>query len=257
MLTVLFNQGTTETASNQLAKIGVRFPYPKPASLIAYLVSIFTSDDSIILDFFSGSGTTFESVASLNQSMGGKRQAILVTNNELSVADARELSARGLRPGTKQWEAQGVFERATRPRVAAVVNGFGADGSRTGAGTLENVEFFTLTYEAPLTVGMNQAFARIAPMLWLRAGSRGRRINSLPVGWDVAEAYGVIERLEKLDDFVAALQTQPTASVAFIVTDDDRRFQSALAQLPEGVEPVRLYESYLRNFQIDAVRSTR
>ncbi len=79
----------------------------------------------------------------------------------------------------------------------------------------------------------------------------------MPNGWDVADAYGTIERLDTLDEFVTALQAEPAASVAFIVTDDDRRFQAALAKLPDGVEPVRLYESYLRNFQIDAVRNSR
>ena len=36
----------------------------------------------------------------------------------------------------------------------------------------ENVEFFTLTYEAPLRVASHRDFAEIAPLLWLRAGSQ-------------------------------------------------------------------------------------
>jgi len=36
--------------------------------------------------------------------------------------------------------------------------------------------------------------------------------------------------------------------IAYIVTDDDRRFQALARRLPDGVEPVRLYESYLTNF---------
>ena len=36
--------------------------------------------------------------------------------------------------------------------------------------------------------------------------------------------------------------------VAYIVTDDERRFQSLARCLPQGVEAVRLYESYLTNF---------
>jgi adenine-specific DNA-methyltransferase len=36
--------------------------------------------------------------------------------------------------------------------------------------------------------------------------------------------------------------------VAFIVTDDERRFQAIARRLPSAVEPVRLYESYLTNF---------
>ena len=57
----------------------------------------------------------------------------------------------------------------------------------------ENAEFFTLTYETPLAVNHNVAFARIAPLLWLRAGSRGKRIDKLPAeGWAVVDAYGLL-----------------------------------------------------------------
>jgi hypothetical protein len=36
--------------------------------------------------------------------------------------------------------------------------------------------------------------------------------------------------------------------VAYIVTDDERRFQAITRPPADGVEPVRLYESYLTNF---------
>ena len=38
--------------------------------------------------------------------------------------------------------------------------------------------------------------------------------------------------------------------MVYIVTDDERRFQAVTRRIPDGVEAVRLYESYLRNFQI-------
>ena len=38
------------------------------------------------------------------------------------------------------------------------------------------------------------------------------------------------------------------------VTDDDRRFQAVARALPDGVEPVRLYESYLSNFRFSMGR---
>jgi adenine-specific DNA-methyltransferase len=60
------------------------FPYRKPANLIKHLLSIATQKDSIILDFFAGSGTTGQAVAELNAEDGGTRQFILVTNNDKS-----------------------------------------------------------------------------------------------------------------------------------------------------------------------------
>ncbi len=116
-------------------------------------------------------------------------------------------------------------------------------------GLEENVEFFTLTYESPVGVGHNRAFKRIAPLLWLRAGARGRGVDEIPAeGWALGDTYGVLFDLDLAKPFCDAM-LGPGAGMAFVVTDDDRRFQSVVRKLPEGVEPVRLYESYLLNFR--------
>ena len=73
------------------------------------------------------------------------------------------------------------------------------DESPMAEGFEENAEFFTLTYETPVSVNHNRAFARIAPLLWLRAGSRWRRIDKLPeAGWEVVEAYGLLADVDRL-----------------------------------------------------------
>ena len=54
------------------------FSAPKPCKLIHFLSSIGSSPDSIILDFFSGSGTTAQAVMQLNAEDGGKRKYICV-----------------------------------------------------------------------------------------------------------------------------------------------------------------------------------
>ena len=113
----------------------------------------------------------------------------------------------------------------------------------------ENVEFFTLTYEAKDAVNHNLAYGRIAPLLWLRAGAFGKRIERLPAdGWALADTYGLLTEVDKATPFIKALREVQTLRIAYIVTDDDRRFQAIARRLPEGVEPVRLYESYLTNF---------
>ena len=116
-------------------------------------------------------------------------------------------------------------------------------------GFAENAEFFTLTYEARSAVNHNLAFARIAPMLWLRAGAQGRRIDKLPAaGWAVVDTYGLLTVMDAVEPFVSAMEAAQGLRVAYVVTDDDRRFQAIAQRLPAGVEPVRLYESYLTNF---------
>lgn len=55
----------------------VHFDNPKPVNLMRYLVSV-TLDDGILLDFFSGSGTTAQAIMENNEEDGKNRQFILV-----------------------------------------------------------------------------------------------------------------------------------------------------------------------------------
>ncbi len=54
------------------------FEYPKPTSLVTHLIKIASMSDSIILDFFAGSGTTAHAVMKQNKEDGGKRKFILI-----------------------------------------------------------------------------------------------------------------------------------------------------------------------------------
>jgi adenine-specific DNA-methyltransferase len=123
------------------------------------------------------------------------------------------------------------------------------------SGFHENAEFFTLTYESPLRVSSSREFATVAPLLWIRAGSRGRRIDEIPRGWDVTDTYGVLADLNQSEDFLNAIGADGAISLAYIITDEDRLFEAVVRELPEHVEPVRLYEAYLRNFEIETDRS--
>lgn len=250
---------------------GRKFPYPKALYAVEDALRFFVASkpEAIVLDFFAGSGTTSHAVMRLNRQDGGRRQSISVTNNEVAADEQRRLREENLRPGDPEWERLGICDYITKPRLRAAVEGKTPDGDPIRAsyrfvdpfpmsdGLEENVEFFTLTYEAPMRVQSSREFGRIAPFLWLRAGSRGRRIESLETGWDVADTYGVLADLDQTESFLATMAAQPNAKFAFIVTDEDRLFQAVVRDLPSDVEPVRMYESYLRNFEIDAMRSVR
>ena len=59
------------------------FDNPKPVSLIKHLIEITClTDDALIMDFFAGSGTTFEAVCALNEKDAGHRRCILVQKDE-------------------------------------------------------------------------------------------------------------------------------------------------------------------------------
>ena len=82
--------GTTRQAAATIKDIfdGVQvFDTPKPHELIMRIEEIASSQDSTILDFFAGSGTTLHATMQLNAEDGGHRQCILVTNNENGICE--------------------------------------------------------------------------------------------------------------------------------------------------------------------------
>lgn len=83
--------GTSTEGKKELLKClpesNVIFSTPKPTKFYRELMKLSTSKESIILDFFAGSGTTGHAVAQLNNEDGGNRKYILCTNNENNICE--------------------------------------------------------------------------------------------------------------------------------------------------------------------------
>lgn len=79
LLSFWSRQGT-----NDLKKLGLEdvFDTPKPVALIKYLIRAACHKDSIILDFFAGSGTTAQAVQEINKEDDRHHECILIQNNE-------------------------------------------------------------------------------------------------------------------------------------------------------------------------------
>lgn len=82
VMSVLRNMGNTQSDGAMLADMGINFTYPKPVTMMSYLLSILDDSNAIVLDFFAGSGTTAHAVAKLNAEDGGDRKFILVSSTE-------------------------------------------------------------------------------------------------------------------------------------------------------------------------------
>ena len=116
--------GVNEEASAELKDIiGEQdtFSYPKPKSLITYLLSLIFDPEKdthlnnfTVLDFFAGSGTTGHAVMELNSLDGGTRKFILCTNNE-----------------------NGIAENVTYRRIKSAIEGYG-----TTKGIPANIRYF-------------------------------------------------------------------------------------------------------------------
>jgi len=73
--------GHSQSASQSLKELfdgKAYFSYPKPVALIKRMIELYSNKDSIILDFFSGSGTTGEALMRMNYEDGGNRRFICV-----------------------------------------------------------------------------------------------------------------------------------------------------------------------------------
>jgi adenine-specific DNA-methyltransferase len=248
---------------------GRRFPFPKSLYAVEDALRFFVANkpSAVVLDFFGGSGTTAHAVFRLNQQDGGRRQSIVVTNNEVSQEEADALRTKGLSPGDPEWESLGIFEHITRPRITAAITGLTPDGDAIKGdykftdefpiadGFGENVEFFELTYLDAEVVELDAAFCGVAPLLWLRAGARGpiiyESLDALgrrkPYLW--TDRYGVLFNPDRWRTFVNKLP--PSASAAFVVTDSQTTFAGVASELPGAVDVVRLYENYLTTFAIN------
>jgi len=64
-----------------------KFEFPKSLHLVKDMIKLTSTRNSIILDYFAGSGTTGHAVAQLNAEDGGNRRYILCTNNENNICE--------------------------------------------------------------------------------------------------------------------------------------------------------------------------
>lgn len=115
--------GMTQDGTKEITNIFgcKKFNFPKPVSLIKFLVEISTANikDALVLDFFAGSGTTGQAVLELNQKDGGNRKFILCTNNE-----------------------NGICEEITYERIKTVITGKRQDGSVYSEGIPANLKYY-------------------------------------------------------------------------------------------------------------------
>lgn len=141
-LGVIDNFSTTQAAKT-LKSMNVNFDYSKPYELIEYLIDrIYSSNNTIILDSFAGSGTTAHAVLNLNKQDGGNRKFILV-------------------------EMEDYAESITAERVRRVINGYG-DGKNAVEGTGGSFSYYELG--EPIMIGdyinENQPVEKIKEYIW-------------------------------------------------------------------------------------------
>ena len=257
--------------SKLLSKILVdrKFPYPKSLYSVMDAINVVCrKPDALIIDFFAGSGTTLHAVNLLNKNDGGKRRCILVTNNEVSVDEQKNLLSRGVHPGETEWESLGIARYVTWPRTVCSIKGTDVLGKPIVGDYLgseipmsdgfdANAAFFKLGFLDKNAVALGRQFKEMLPTLWMKAGAHG----ACPaLGETVLEMLILPEnRMAVLVDeraymaFVEQLDEHPEIETVFIVTDSDSGYRDMISGL-NVKESYQLYRDYLDNFRINAVR---
>ena len=142
------DSGHNQEAKLELNELGLdtHFATPKPSRLIQRILQIATDKDSLVLDSFSGSGTTGHAVLKQNAEDGGKRRFILV---EMDPGIARDVTAE---------------------RVRRVADGYTSAKGSTVEGLGGGFQFCRLSaeplFDADGQVRSDVGFAQLAEFVW-------------------------------------------------------------------------------------------
>lgn len=273
-----------------------KFDYPKSVYAVEECVKAVCGNrkNALIVDFFSGSGTTLHAVNLLNAEDNGNRRCIMITNNEVSEKEAKTLEKKGYKPGDDEWEKFGVARYVTWPRTVCSIRGVDIDGNaltgnygafheeyipddssrgkykkikvadnpglidmKMANGFKANAAYFKLGFLDKTSVALGRQLAELFPVLWLKAGAHG----PCPL----------------LEDDKAHMMILPKNRFAILM--DEKHFQEFNAEVqhhPEiqtiyivtdseagyremisgyaGKDTFQLYRDYLDNFRINTGR---
>lgn len=264
------NAGTYGSAM-LLSVLGTkRFQFPKSLYAVHDTIRFYTANkpNALIIDFFAGSGTTLHAVNLLNLEDGGHRRCIMVTNNEVSDSEAKDMTAKGLKPGDEEWERFGIARYVTWPRTVCSVegrdiNGNPLKGNYLGSdipmadGFKANAAFFKLGFLDKNAVALGRQFKEMLPTLWMKAGAHGRCPT---IGEETPEMlilpenkFAVLVDEKQYMEFAEKLNEQSEIETVYIVTDSESGYRDMIAGL-NVKESFQLYRDYLDNFRINSVR---
>ena len=248
------------------------FAFPKSLYAVHDTIRFFVANkpNALIVDFFAGSGTTLHAVNLLNAEDGGHRRCILVTNNEVSDAEAKELTANGYRPGDEEWESWGIARYVTWPRTVCSIEGHDVNGQPLKGNYLgsdlpmadgfkANAAYFKLGFLDKNAVAIGRQFKEMLPTLWMKAGAYGKcptaEGDHIPKMLLLPEnRFAVLNEENAFPELEAALREHPEIETVYIVTDYQAGY-SAMAKNLKAKHTYQLYRDYLDNFRINTGRN--
>lgn len=250
-----------------------RFTFPKSLYSVHDTIRFFVANkqNALIVDFFAGSGTTLHAVNLLNKEDGGHRRCIMVTNNEVSAEEAKDLLAKGYRHGDDEWNNLGIARHVTWPRTVCSITGKDIYGSplkgqyvggdiSLSEGFATNAVFFRLGFLDKTKVSLGMQFKELLSTLWMKAGAIGKcpMIDAIVPDMLILpdNKMAILNDENRFGEFAEQLAQHPEIEVVYLVTDYESSF-AAMTQALDGKKTYQLYRDYLDNFRINAGRNSR
>lgn len=248
-----------------------RFNFPKSVYAVQDTLRFFVKEkpDALIIDFFAGSGTTLHAVNLLNAEDGGHRRCIMVTNNEVSDAEAKTLKKQGWQPGDEEWEKFGIARYVTWPRTVCSIEGHDINGkplkgnyigsdTPMSDGFSANCEYFKLGFLDRDMVSLGRQFREILPLLWMKSGAVGRRPDYLgeeePQMLVLPENhFAVLVDETCYAAFAKRVQECDNIQSVYFITNSETAYHD-MAQDLGIADSYQLYRNYIDNFMIGARR---
>ncbi|MCH4071820.1 site-specific DNA-methyltransferase [Pseudoramibacter sp.] len=247
------------------------FSFPKSLYSEKDAISMVVRDkkDALIVDFFAGSGTTLHAVNLLNAEDGGHRRCIMVTNNEVSDAEAKSLTKQGYKPGDEEWEKLGIARYVTWPRTVCSIEGHDINGKPLKGkyigsdipmadGFKANAIFFKLGFLDKNAVALGKQFKELLPVLWMKAGCIGPcpelgTEESLKMLILPKNKFAVLIDETYFAEFDAKVAKYPEIQTIYIITDSESAYREMIREY-EDKNCYQLYRDYLDNFRINVRR---
>lgn len=226
---------TNDVAKSELEAFGITdFDYPKPVSLIKYLISFYPKEDFTVLDFFAGTGTTLQSVLELNE-ISGNRKCILVSN-----AEKREGFERN------------IARDITFKRCSKVIKGYKkANGDRIPGKTKNNLRYYESVFvDRKPTLSNKRKLTTLATELLCIKEDTYKEVTSLleEADWHrlftdgkgkyvyiVFDDLYIDDAVELLEEFISKHQPQGKVKV-YVFSNGQYAYTEEFESLAEKVE---------------------
>lgn len=211
--------GTATDGTKELQNIfGTKlFDTPKPIGLIKKVINLAGDKNSLVLDFFAGSGTTGQAVLDMNYEDDGNRKFILCTNNDGNIC-----------------------ENVTYPRIKTVITGKRLDGSDYSEGRKANLKYYKTDFVDKESENIyDDLLEHIKEMIQLQYGVK---VDN--------KKYIMIMDDEEMDEFEKHFNEYECIEVVFI--NQDVLLTTLQEKLLQNID-VRIIPDYYFDFELREV----